>query len=339
MHSSGFEFNKEKMFLRFNGLMLEIIEKSAGTKTSKNKHQNYKLFQLYHDEFLFRSYQAYSILKRMRSLKENVLKPQFEGLKPHLNITDETKILFSSFVTREYIYFVMPFLNTLFILQDRIMLLLKQHLNIQFTRPVQKPDETDQLFKWRLMSFRDSIQKFSGCANNNFKILNKFPNAIQKLVKDYWNAHAENIRQYRNLDQHQYQMYYHSFYRLKPKEEYVLYLPDEITKNIKLHEITYNKKIVALDLFESEFRAFHDFVESMLKQIKVQPSEIQPGQSFSPLEGLLKYNNGDLLSTMVIGNEALTFRISKDNDLNSKAKRLELKSIPNRISSFNWEFK
>ena len=57
------------------------------------------------------------------------------------------------------------------------------------------------------------------------------------------------------------------------------------------------------------------------------------------MTGLLKYNNGDLLSTMVIGNEALTFRISKDNDLNSKAKRLELKSIPNRISSFNWEFK
>ncbi|NVM19187.1 MAG: hypothetical protein HWN80_15850 [Candidatus Lokiarchaeota archaeon] len=56
----------------------------------------------------------------MRILKEKSLKPQFEGLKPQLNITDEDKILYSSFMTREYIYFIMPFLNTLFILQDRL---------------------------------------------------------------------------------------------------------------------------------------------------------------------------------------------------------------------------
>lgn len=339
MHSSGFEFNKEKMFLRFNGLMVEYNEKFKGTKITKEKHQIYKLFQLYHDEFLFRSYHAYSILKRMRSLKKNALKPQFEGLKPQLNITDESEILYSSFMTREYIYFVTPFLNTLFILQDRIMLLIKQYLNIKLTKPIQNPNETNESFTWKLRRFRDSIQKFPGYANNNFKILNKFPMTIQKLVKDYWANHAKNIRQYRNLDQHQYQMYYHSFYRLKPKEEFVLYLPDKITRDIKLHDITYNKKIVALELFESEFRAFHDFVESMLKQINVQSVEIQPGQAFSPLEGLAKYKNGNLLSTMVIGNEAITFRISNINDLSSEAKRLDLKSIPNKITSFKWEFK
>ena len=339
MHSSGFEFNKEKMFLRFNGLIVKITEKAVEPKTTKEKVQNYDLFQLYHDEFLFRSYYAYSILKRMRSLKENALKPQFEGLRPQLNITDEREILYSSFMTREYIYFVMPFLNTLFILQDRILLLVKQYLNIKFTKPVQKPDETNKTYIWKLRRFRDSLQKFSGYANNDFKILTKFPKMIQKLVKDYWNNHAKDIRQYRNLDQHQYQMYYHSYYRLKPKEEFVLYLPDKIDKDIELHDITYKRKIVALELFESEFRAFHDFVESMLKQIKVQPLEIHPGQSFSPLEGLAKYKNGNLLSTMVIGNEALTFRISNSNDLNSEAKRLDLKYIQNNITSFNCEFK
>ena len=338
MHSSGLEFNKEKMFLRFNGLMFEFIEKFKGTKTTKEKQQNYELFQLFHDEFLFRSYYVYSILKRMRLLKEKALKTQFEGLKPQLNITNEKEILYSSFMTREYIYFVMPFLNTLFILQDRIMLLIKQYRNIKFTKPVQKPNETDEQFKRKLRRFRDSIQKFPGYGNNDFKILNKFLKPIQKLVKDYWNTHAKDIRQYRNLDQHQYQLYYHSFYRLKPKEEFVLYLPDKITRDIKLHDITYNRKIVALELFESEFRAFHDFVESMLKQIKVHPVEIQPGQSFSPLEGLAKYKNGNLVSTMVIGNEALTFRISKINDLNSEAKRSSLKFIPNNITSFKWEF-
>jgi len=338
MHSSGFEFNKEKMFLRFNGLMSEILEISKRTKITEEKEQNMKLFQLYHDEFLFRSYFAYSILKRMRLLKDTALKSQFEGLKSQLDITDEKEILFSSFITREYIYFVMPFLNTLFILQDRIMLSIKKYLNINFKRPVQKPDETDESYMWKLKRFGESIQRFSGYANNDFKILNNFPNSIQKLVQDYWKNHAKNIRQYRNLDQHQYQLYYHSFYRLKPKEKFVLYLPDKITRDIKLYDITYKKKIIALDLFEREFRAFHDFVESMLKQIKVKPIEIKPGQSFSPLESLANYKNGNLLCTMVNGNEAYNFRISNNNELNSKAKSLDLKLITNKITSFTWEF-
>ncbi len=339
MHSSGSDFNKEKMFLRLNGLVSETLKKSEGTKVTKDIKQKLNLFQHSHDEFIFRSYYAYSILKRMRLLKEKALKPQFEGLKAQLNITDEKEILYSSFITREYIYFIMPFLNSLFILQDRIMLLIKQYLNIKFTEPIQNPNETNEYFKRKLRIFRDSIQKFPGYANNNFKILNKFPKPIQKLVKDYWNNHGKNIRQYRNLEQHQYQLYYHSFYRLKPKEEYILYLPDKITRNMELHNITYNKRIVALELFEKEFRAFHDFVEGMLKQIKVQPVDIQPGQSFQPLEGLAKYKNGALLSTMINGKEAITYRISNDNEPNSEAKRLDIQIIPNNITSFHWEFK
>jgi len=62
-----------------------------------------------------------------------------------------------------------------------------------------------------------------------------------------------------------------------------------------------------LELFEREFRAFHDFVEGMLKHIKVQPVDIQPGLSFQPLGGLAKYKNGALLSTMIIGKEANRF--------------------------------
>ncbi len=300
--------------------MFNIIEKSNGTKATKENQQKYKLFQLYHDEFIFRSYYAYSLLKRMRLLKEKALKDQFEGLKPQFKITDEKEILYSSFITREYIYFVMPFLNTLFILQDRIMILLGQFLNIKI-----KYDKLPRYY----YDYKDKKNK----------TLPLFPKPIQTLLINYWEKHGNNIRQYRNLDQHQYQLYYHSFYRLKPKEEYVLYLPDKITKNMELSDITYNKKIVALELFENEFRAFHDFVEEMLKQIKVQHVDIQPGQSFQPLESLANYKNGKLLSTMIIGKEAITFRINNDNDPNSEAKRLDKEKITNNITSFRWEFK
>jgi len=317
MHQSGFEFNKEQMFLRFNGLLATYFERYKGTKLTE---ENLKLFDLYHDEFLFRSYYAYSIIKRMKLLKEKALKPQFEGLKPKLDISDEEEILYSSFITREYIYFVMPFLNTLFILQDRIMILLGQFLKIN--------DKYPNLPKY-----------YYDYKNKENKILSQFPRPIQKLLINYWEKHGDRIRQYRNLDQHQYQLYYHSYYRLKPIEEYVLYLPDKITKNMNLNDISYNKKIVALDLFEKEFRAFQDFVENMLKQIKVQPIEILPKQSFRPLESLTKYKNGELLSTMIIGNKAINYRIGKDNDPNSVAKQPEINEITNTITSFRWEFK
>ncbi|MBN1214481.1 MAG: hypothetical protein JXA99_03460 [Candidatus Lokiarchaeota archaeon] len=295
--------------------------------TSKNEKEEieiiekkYKLFELYHDEFLFRSYYAYSILKRMRLLKEVALKAQFEGLKNYLKISDEQEILFSSFITREYIYFVMPFLNTIFILQDRIMILIGEFLNIN--------DKFDKLPKY----YYDYKKKKN-------KIISLFPKPLQTLLINYWENHGKFIRQYRNLDQHQYQLYYHSFYKLKPNEEYVIYLPDEINRNMALHEIKYKNKIVALDFFEKEFKAFHDFVEEMLEKIKIQPSEIQPGSSFRPLEHLKNYKNGDIISTMIIGNETIVFRINNENDPDSEAKHLTIQKVPNKVSSFNWKFR
>ncbi len=60
--------------------------------------------------------------------------------------------------------------------------------------------------------------------------------------------------------------------------------------------------------------------------------------SFSPLEGLGNYKNGDLLSAMVNAKEAITFRRSNNNDLKSEAKRLEIQTIPNKVIKINWEF-
>jgi hypothetical protein len=218
------------------------------------------------------------------------------------------------------------------------MVLVGHFLDIVFPKLIQKSDETNKDFKNRKRRYNQSKQKLPGYANNNFKILDKFPRTIKKIVKDYWSSHAE-IRSYRNLDQHQYQLYYHSFYRLEPKEEFVLYLPDKITRDMELHDISYNKKIIALELFEREFKAFHDFVEKMLEQIKIPPAEIKPGISFSPLEDLAKYKNGDLLSIMITGKDSYINRISNINDPNSKGKRLDFQFIPNKITSFRWEFK
>jgi hypothetical protein len=57
------------------------------------------------------------------------------------------------------------------------------------------------------------------------------------------------------------------------------------------------------------------------------------------LEDLAQYENGELISIWIIGNEVIETRITKDNEPNSKSKRIEMKKSPNTITEINWKFK
>ena len=60
--------------------------------------------------------------------------------------------------------------------------------------------------------------------------------------------------------------------------------------------------------------------------------------SLRPLEGLSNYENGELLSLMIIRNEAISTRISKDNEPGIVPKKNETQILPNRIDKIRWEF-
>ncbi len=317
MFNSGKEFNQKKLFLLFNGLVDGYMTRIVGKQ--KSQFIGFDKLHYLHNEFVYKAYFAYSILQRMRLMKEKAFKPQFEAIKSNLELKNETEILYSSFLTREYMYFIMPFLNTLFILQDRIMLILGRYLGIKGELPEKLP------------TF------YYGYKNKNNLILTKFPETIQKLVINYWKDHGERIRSYRNLDQQHYNLSFHTFYKIKPKEEFVVYLPDKYTN--EFNRLSYDKKVIALTYFESEFEAFHDLVENLVKSIGVNPKEFQPSHSLVPLENLSNYENGELISIWIIGNEVIQTRISKDNEPNSKAKRIEMKKSPNIVTEINWKFK
>ena len=317
MFNSGKEFNQKKLFLHFNGLADEYMNRIFGKH--KSEFIRFEKFHYLHNEFVYKAYYAYSILQRMRLMKEKAFLPQFEALKPNLGLNNETEILYSSFLTREYMYFIMPFLNTMFILQDRIMLILGRYLGIKGKLPEKLPTY------------------YYGYKDKNNLILTMFPETIQKLVIKYWKDHGERIRSYRNLDQHHYNLSFHTFFRLKPKEEFVVYLPDKYTN--EFDRLSYDKKVITLDYFESEYEAFHDLVENLVNCIDITPKEFQPSHSLVPLEDLSHYENGELISIWIIGNEVIQTRISKDNEPNSKAKRIEMKTSPNTVTEINWKFK
>ncbi len=103
-------------------------------------------------------------------------------------------------------------------------------------------------------------------------------------------------------------------------------------------KLTYEKKIIALDYFKIEFNAFHEFVENMIKSIETNPKEFLPAQSLLPLNKLSRYKNGELISIMVIGNNATCTRISENNDSKAEAKQLSFFNIPNQVAKIRWEF-
>lgn len=317
MFNSGKEFNQKKLFLHFNGLIDDYMNGIVGKH--KSQFIGFEKFHYFHNEFVYKAYYAYSILQRMRLMKEKAFKPQFKALKPSLELKNETEILYSSFLTREYMYFIMPFLNTMFILQDRIMLILGNFLGIDENLPNKLPIY------------------YYGYKDKSNLILTKFPEKIQQLIIKYWKEHGDRIRSYRNLDQHHYNLSFHTFYRIKPKEEFVVYLPDKYTN--KFDRLSYDKNIIALDYFESEFKVFHDLVENLVKSIGINPIEFQSSHSLVPLEDLSNYENGELISIWIIGEKVIQTRISKENEQYSKAKRIEMKESPNIVTEINWKFK
>lgn len=162
MFNSGKEFNQKKLFLHFNGLVDEYMNRIVGKQ--KSYFIDFEKFHYLHNGFVYKAYYAYLILQRMRLMKEKAFKPQFKAIKPNLELKYETEILYSSFLTREYMYFIMPFLNTMFILQDRIMLILGQYLGIKEKLPKKRPTY------------------YYGYKKKSNLILTKFPELIKKLV-------------------------------------------------------------------------------------------------------------------------------------------------------------
>lgn len=81
-----------------------------------------------------------------------------------------------------------------------------------------------------------------------------------------------------------------------------------------------------------------DFLRFNLN-VGANPKEFQPSHSLVPLEDLSNYENGELISIWIIGNEVIQTRISKDNEPNSKAKRIEMKTSPNTVTEISWKFK
>ncbi len=325
-------FNNQKLFLTFNGLHSAFIEKHKGENFLGELKQQDDLFRHYFLEFLYRAHCAYSFLDHMRALSECIA-THFNDLKPHLALKNEQEVNFESFIVNEYLNYVMPFLNTLFVLQDRIMLIIAIYLDLKLVPPVQKQGESGQKYRDRQRRFQDAIQGFPTYVTRQ-DIFGSFPARIQQLAQEYWHQYGQTIRKYRNLDQHQYNLAEQTFYQLKSKERFVLLLPDNPEER-NYDKLTYKKKIVAFDLFEQHFNAFHAFVEQLMRFLHIKPVAFTP-TSYAPpnCKTADDYQEGDLMNVWVFGGMAILLNLGKDGP---NGAGLHMRMISNRIRKITRE--
>ena len=323
-------FNKKKLFLRFNGLQKAFIEKSKEIKIKGEIVAKHDLFNHYFTEYKYHLYSAYYFLGQLEQLEKAIMN-QFKELKPFIDFHGEKKIEYDSFIVHEYLLRIMPFLNTMFILQDRLMKLVAIFLDIEFKDPIKKSNESEKDYKNRVKKYRNKLHSFAGYATNYYGILSQFPKKVSELVIKYWKQNGQELRKYRNLEQHQFNLLEEAYIIIELPERFILYLPDNPNER-DFEKLTYHNNIGAIDFFKSQIQAFHDFVEEMMDIIGIKPKNHEFGSNFSPKSNLISdYDEEHLLKIWVIKNEAILFSVGEKTPDGAAAK-LNIRKIENKMN-------
>ncbi len=336
MYVNFIDFNKEKLFFRFHGLygylskiyqekynkiknrinqdneegkltrtyqdVLNLNNKFPSFNKNKTNPQNeenklihYYKNQLkelldwdnnlnsYLNEFLFKSSQLYRNLHKMKKL-DKIIKTQIKFLvntvkiKKEITIPQDNLIAFDTLATSEFISFISPFLHLLYMLQDRFLQILGKILG---------NNETTDNFRFYCEGYRKT------------NYLEEFPDLIQELTHKYWDDHADIFREYRNIDEHRYNIL--NCYGLDENFVFHAYLPDNPRRDAP---ISYTDKKDVLDILQKEFTAFHDYVDEILSSLNISPKEFKIGTFANQYgENPEKYQKGDCVSMFQVNNK------------------------------------
>ncbi len=258
-------FNKKRYFLKFNGLRYSFFKKIEDKSIKKEDYKEFYETPRLTSEIIFFAKNAYRILEQMKTLNEASIL-QFKELKSMLCLKCK-RFVFQSSIVDEYLSLLMPFLNTMFILQDRIMPIIAKVSNISLKPRNKEEGETERHYKNYKNKFKKSLDSFYSFATDDKKNLSRFSPEIQAIVKEYWNSNGELIRKYRNIEQHIFNLVIHSYFQINPEEKLLIILPDNPKaqpQNYKYH----NRN--AYDFFKLAFREFNFFVEKMAKALKFE---------------------------------------------------------------------
>ena len=258
-------FNKKRFFLRFNGLRYHFLQNPELNLKKVDAVYDYQKFNSLATEIMFFAKNAYRILEQMKNLDDaSVL--QFNEIKSSLCLKCK-RFVFQSSIVDEYLSLLMPFLNTMYVLQDRIMSVIAKASNISVKPRDIKENETNKDYKKYKYKFKKSLNSFHSFATDEEYLFSRFSPEIQGIVKEYWKSNGKLIRRYRNIEQLIFNLVIHSYLQISPKEKLLIILPDN--PRAQPQDYRYNNRN-AYDFFKLAFRNFNFFVEKMAKALKFE---------------------------------------------------------------------
>ncbi len=238
-------FNQYNLFQNLGGWLESIASKVNGRNPKDiieiiNQKANIEWF-------LFR---AYSGIYRLLSMEESArfCVQQFKMQKPSLSLNTE-RINFWSPVLVDMVIDFNPFLNSMRIMQDYFLKIIKKETSI-FNVP---------------RSFNAVMKNL-----NNYK----FKEDIKREFNIYWKKSGSRIKQYRDLEQHYQGIIDHTFLQLNPEEKLVIYLPDNPQER-SINKTSYYLKIDALSFFRKAYFDFNEFAVNIASIFGYKPKKLE----------------------------------------------------------------
>lgn len=228
---------------------------------------NGKQFRHFHEEFLFKASLMVSLLDRIIKIDEIIIQQINDIIEtskiehkrnPQCPIIEipESGVMFEAISVQELLMYIPTILNTINILQDRFFQLIGKALG------------------------KNNIPNKIGDISN--QIAKSFGSNILNLLRNYRKDNGKEIRNYRNLDQHEFSLI--NNYIVDKDTLFHIYLPDDPFVNT-FQKITFSQKIDAIPLIEVSIEKFHNFVDNVLKEIGCAEISHKHGSttsSFSP---------------------------------------------------------
>ena len=178
-------FNRDKIFQRFGGWTAATMENKKlvykdNEKTSRLDPMSITKSLFLTEHILFQATCTYIDLIYLKKTERECI-TQFKKFEDKLDLKND-RLYFHSPTIFDLLGRILPILNSIRIMQNLTVRLLKYELN-----EVSLPDSMNKLIK-------------------SEKYYDKLPNNIKKLVNEYWETSGKEVKQYRDTFQHQYSL-------------------------------------------------------------------------------------------------------------------------------------
>jgi hypothetical protein len=220
-------------------------------------------------DYLFRATSSIIQLARLEQIHQLCLS-EYELFKSDLDVK-RNRIVFGSESLFSLINEVPPTLTTLRIMQNMLLPICARVLDLKSSVP---------------SSLNDTVKNINRI---------EFPSIVKEITQEYWHSDGKNLKDYRDLDQHNHVIIKHTFLEVKPKPKILVLLPDH-PENKSAKSFTFENEINAIEYLPEAFKKIHDWTEDIVMNLGIEiiPKPYQLQTELSQLGELIPVQGGVL---------------------------------------------